>query len=42
MKDLKPSSDAVPHNGQLYEAAMTVDAMNGWQTPLIPLFNARA
>jgi hypothetical protein len=42
VRDLIPSSDAVPHNGQLYEATLTVDAMNGWQTPMIALFNARA
>jgi hypothetical protein len=39
---LAPSSDAVPHNGQLYEATLTVDSTGGWATPLIPLFNARA
>lgn len=39
---LNPSSDAVPHNGQLYEATVTVDAPGGWATPLVPLFNARA
>jgi len=42
VQNLSPSSDAVPHNGQLYEATLTVDAMNGWQTPMIGLFNARA
>jgi hypothetical protein len=39
---LNPSSDAVPHNGQLYEATVTVDAPGGWATPLVPMFNARA
>ncbi|HEY6646541.1 MAG TPA: DUF1942 domain-containing protein [Mycobacterium sp.] len=35
---LNPSSDAVFHNGQLYEAAVTVDG----GIPVVPLFNARA
>ena len=35
---LNPSSDAVPHNGQLYEA--TVNAEGG--IPIVPMFNARA
>jgi hypothetical protein len=39
---LHPSSDAVFHNGQLYEATVTVDGLGGWATPLVPLFNARA
>jgi hypothetical protein len=39
---LQPSSDAVGHNGQLYEATVTVDGFGGWATPLVPLFNARA
>jgi hypothetical protein len=39
---LMPSTDAVPHNGRLYEATVTVDALGGWAAPLIPLFNARA
>ena len=39
---LNPSSDAVPHNGDLYEATVTVDAPGGWATPVIPMFNARA
>ena len=39
---LSPSSDAVPHNGQLYEASVTVEGRGGWATPLTPLFNARA
>jgi hypothetical protein len=40
--NLSPSSDPVPHSGQLYEATVTVDAFGSWATPLIPLFNARA
>jgi hypothetical protein len=39
---LNPSSDAVPHNGQLYAATVTVEGLGGWATPLVPLFNARA
>ena len=39
---LSPSSDAVPHNGRLYAATVTVEGLGGWATPLIPLFNARA
>jgi hypothetical protein len=35
---LSPSSDAVPHNGQLYEAPVTVEG----GIPIAPLFNARA
>jgi hypothetical protein len=35
---LKPSSDAVPHNGRLYEANVTFDG--GF--PIVPMFNARA
>ena len=40
--ELSPSSDAVPHNGQLYAATVTVQGLGGWATPLVPLFNARA
>jgi hypothetical protein len=36
---LNPSSDPVPHNGQLYEATVTVD---GGGIPMMPMFNARA
>jgi hypothetical protein len=36
---LNPSSAAVPHNGQLYEANVTVD---GGGIPMMPFFNARA
>jgi Domain of unknown function (DUF1942) len=39
---LNPSSDAVPHNGQLYAANVTVDGMGGWATPIVGMFNARA
>jgi hypothetical protein len=39
---LTPSSDAVPHNGQLYEAPVTVNAFGAWATPMISMFNARA
>jgi uncharacterized protein DUF1942 len=39
---LSPSSDAVPHAGQLYAATVTVEGLGGWATPLVPLFNARA
>jgi Domain of unknown function (DUF1942) len=39
---LSPSSDPVPHNGQLYAAAVKVEGLGGWATPLVPLFNARA
>ncbi|GAC1396040.1 MAG: hypothetical protein NVSMB60_03790 [Mycobacterium sp.] len=39
---LNPSSDAVPHDGQLYAADIRVDAPGGWATPVIPFFNARA
>lgn len=41
---LEPSTDAIPYPvaGQLYEATVTVDALSGWVTPVIPYFNARA
>ena len=42
VRDLSPSSDPVPHNGQLYEATVTVDAFGSWATPIVPMFNARA
>jgi hypothetical protein len=35
---LKPSSDAVFHNGRLYEATVNVDG----GIPIAPMFNARA
>jgi hypothetical protein len=38
VEGLRPSSDAVPHNGQLYEAA--VNSEGG--IPIVPMFNARA
>jgi hypothetical protein len=37
---LNPSSDAVAHNGQLYEAPVTVDG--GGAVPMMWMFNARA
>jgi hypothetical protein len=42
VRDLSPSSDPVPHNCQLYEATVTVDAFGSWATPVVPMFNARA
>ncbi|MDT5017173.1 MAG: hypothetical protein QOD39_3333, partial [Mycobacterium sp.] len=39
---LHPSAAAVPAAGHLWEATVTVDALWGWVTPLIPMFNARA
>lgn len=41
VSDLQPSSDAVPHNGELYEATLTADAPPGG-VPIIGMFNARA
>lgn len=37
---LNPSSDPVPHNGQLYEAMVTVDTPGA--VPMVSMFNARA
>lgn len=37
---LNPSSDPVPHNGQLYEAVVNVEARGA--VPMVPMFNARA
>lgn len=37
---LNPSSDAVPHNGQLYEAMVNVEARGA--VPMVSMFNARA
>jgi hypothetical protein len=37
---LNPSSDAVPHNGQLYEATLTFEPPGA--IPIVPRFNARA
>jgi hypothetical protein len=42
VRNLSPSSDPVPHNGQLYEATLTVDAFGSSATPMIHMFNARA
>jgi hypothetical protein len=42
VRDLSPSSDPVPHNGQLYEATMTIDAFGRVANPEIQMFNARA
>ena len=42
VEGLNPSSDPVPHNGQLYEAPVTVNAFGGWATPVIVMFNACA
>jgi Domain of unknown function (DUF1942) len=42
VQNLSPSSDPVPHNGQLYEATLTVDAFGKPATPMIHMFNARA
>jgi uncharacterized protein DUF1942 len=39
---LNPSSAPVPHSGQLYEAAVKVDAFRSWATPVVPMFNARS
>ncbi len=41
---LSPSTDAIPYPvaGQLYEATVTVDAVRGAVSPVIPFFNARA
>ena len=38
VQGLRPSSDAVFHNGQLYEALVTSDG----GVPIVPMFNARA
>ena len=40
VEGLNPSSDAVPHNGQLYEAVVNVEARGAM--PFVPMFNARA
>ena len=42
VRDLSPSSDPVPHNGQLYAATVTVDAFGSGVTPMVSMFNARA
>ena len=40
--DFGPSSDAVPHNGQLYAATLTVQTYGVEQNPQIQRFGARA
>ena len=40
VRDLSPSSDPVPHNGQLYAATVTVDAFGSGVTPMVSMFNA--
>jgi hypothetical protein len=42
VRDLSPSSAPLPHNGQLYEATVTVDAFGIPATPMVSMFNARA
>jgi hypothetical protein len=42
VKGLAPSSDPIPHNGQLYAANVKVEGLGGWANPIIPFFNARA
>lgn len=42
VKDLMPSSDPMPHRGQLYEATLTVDTFGAEVDPMIHRFNARA
>lgn len=42
VKGLKPSSDPVPHNGQLYSATVKVEGLGGWANPITAFFNARA
>lgn len=42
VRDLSPSSDPVPHNGQLYEATLTVDAFGRWADSMVNRFAARA
>lgn len=41
---LAPSVDVIPYPvaGRLYQASVTVDAVKGTVTPLLPMFNARA
>ena len=40
--NFSPSSDPVPHNGDLYEATLTVQSFGGWVNPMIERFVARA
>ncbi|WP_237162755.1 DUF1942 domain-containing protein [Mycolicibacterium mucogenicum] len=42
VKGLRPSSDPVPHNGQLYSATVKVEGLGGWANPITAFFNARA
>jgi hypothetical protein len=42
INDLAPSSDPVPHNGQLYAATLVVDSTGVVAIPLVSMFNARA
>lgn len=42
VSDFGPSSAPVPHNGELYEATLTVRGFGTWATPMILWFNARA
>jgi Domain of unknown function (DUF1942) len=41
---LSPSTDSIPYpvSGTLYESTVTVNALWGSVTPVIPMFNARA
>jgi Domain of unknown function (DUF1942) len=41
---LAPSADTILYeiNGQLYESTVTVEAVRGWVTPMVPFFNARS
>ena len=40
--NFSPSSDPVPHYGDLYEATLTVQSFGGWVNPMIERFVARA
>ncbi|WP_285032771.1 DUF1942 domain-containing protein [Mycolicibacterium sp. lyk4-40-TYG-92] len=42
VKGLHPSSDPVPHSGQLYSATVKVEGLGGWANPITAFFNARA
>lgn len=42
VKGLAPSSDPVPHDGQLYAATVNVEGLGGWANPFTSFFNARA
>lgn len=43
VSDFRPSTDVVdyPRFGHLWEATLTVDAVQGTATPVLPFFNAR-